>query len=106
MKRIREDIAANHEDLEQILADKTLKKTFGKMQGEQLISAPRGYDKNHEAIELLRYKQFLLKHEFSDEEVLSPGFAREASNVFKKMRPFLDYMSDVLTTDANGIPTV
>ena len=105
MKRIREDIAANHEDLEQILADKTLIKTFEKMQGEQLISAPRGYDKNHEAIELLRYKQFLLKHEFSDEEVLSPGFAREASNVFKKMRPFLDYMSDVLTTDANGIPT-
>ncbi len=106
MQRIRQDIAANYEYLQKILADKTLIKTFSKMEGEQLISAPRGYDKDHAAIELLRYKQFLLKHDFTDDEVLSHGFAKEASNVFKKMRPFLNYMSDVLTTDANGISLV
>ena len=106
MKRIREDIAMNYEDWQKMLADKTLVKTFGKMRGEQLSSAPRGYEKDHPAIDLLRYKQFLLRHDFKDDEVLAPGFVNEASNVFKKMRPFLDFMSDILTTDANGVELV
>jgi uncharacterized protein (TIGR02453 family) len=106
MQRIRQDIDANYEDWFKMLADKMLVKTFGKMYGEQLISAPRGYDKDHPAIELLRYKQFVLKHSFTDEEVLSPNFVTEVNSVFKKMRPFLDHMSEVLTTDANGVSVV
>jgi uncharacterized protein (TIGR02453 family) len=103
LQRIREDIASNYDDWKKLLADKTLIKTFGKMQGEQLSSAPRGYAKDDEAIELLRYKQFILRYEFTDKEVLSPDFVQQANDVFKKMRPFFNYMSEVLTTDANGV---
>ncbi|HVD97818.1 MAG TPA: DUF2461 domain-containing protein [Cytophagaceae bacterium] len=102
MKRIREDISYNYEDWQKLLKDKKLIKTFGGLQGEQLSSAPRGYEKDHPAIELLRYKQFLLRHNFSDEEVLSKNFVKTINEVYKNMRPFFDYMSDVLTTDANG----
>ncbi|MBV4356126.1 DUF2461 domain-containing protein [Pinibacter aurantiacus] len=102
MKRIRDDIAYNTEGWDELLADKTFKKTFGKMHGEQLATAPRGYDKNHPAIELLRYKQFLLKHPFTDSEVTGNDFVQKANDVFKKMRPFLNLMSEILTTDANG----
>ncbi len=103
MKRIREDIDFNYKDWKKLLAGKTLVKTFGGLKGEQVSSAPRGYSKDHPAIDLLRYKQFVLKHAFTDKEVLSPGFLRQVNDVFKAMRPFLDYMSDVLTTDANGV---
>ena len=106
LQRIRQDIDANYEDWYQMLANKTLIKTFGKMEGEQLISAPRGFDKDHPAIDLLLYKQFVFKHSFTDEEVLSPNFVTEVSGVFKKLRPFLDFMSEVLTTDANGVSVV
>lgn len=73
------------------------------MTGEQVGSAPRGYTKDHPAIDLLRYKQFLLKVEFSDKDVCSPGFLYKVNDAFKKMRPFLNYISDVLTSDANGV---
>jgi uncharacterized protein (TIGR02453 family) len=106
MQRIRQDIAMNYQDWQKMLSGKTLANTFGKMIGEQLSSAPRGYARDHPAIDLLRYKQFLFRKDFTDEEVLSPGFAKDVSNVFRKMRPFLDFMSDVLTTDANGISIV
>ncbi|MDH7461352.1 DUF2461 domain-containing protein [Chitinophagaceae bacterium 26-R-25] len=102
MKRIRDDIAYNSEVWDELLSDKTFKKTFVKMQGEQLATAPRGYDKNHPAIELLRYKQFLLKHPLTDSEITSKDFVEKANDVFKKMRPFLNLMSEILTTDANG----
>jgi len=103
MKRIRQDIDVNTDAWRNLLGKKTLVETFGKLYGEQLGSAPRGYAKDHPAIDLLRYKQFMLRHLFSDEEVLSPDFLYQMNDVFKKMRPFLDFMSEVLTTDANGM---
>ena len=103
LQRIREDIDLNYDQWRKLLSDKTSVKTFGKLTGEQLLSAPRGYAKDHPAIDLLRYKQFILKHAFSDAEVLSPDFLKQVNNVFMKMRPYLDYMSEVLTTDANGV---
>jgi uncharacterized protein (TIGR02453 family) len=103
MKRIREDIDANYDDWRKMLADPMLVKTFGNMRGAKLGTSPRGYAKDHPAIDLLRYKQFLFRHEFTDEEVLGPDFLFQVNDIFKKMRPFLNYMSEVLTTDANGV---
>ncbi len=104
MKRIRAHIDVNYEDWEKLLSNKILVKTFGKMKGEQLTSAPRGYAKDHPAIELLRYKQFLLKYPVAADDVFGENFLSNTSDVFKKMRPFLNFMSEVLTTDANGVP--
>jgi uncharacterized protein (TIGR02453 family) len=104
LKRIRQDIDLNYDDWKKLLARKSLVNTFGKMTGEQIISAPRGYAKDHPAIDLLRYKQFIFRHEFPDKVVCSPGFVSKVNDTFKKMRPFLDFMSELLTTDANGVP--
>jgi uncharacterized protein (TIGR02453 family) len=106
MKRIRQDIDLNYDDWKKLLVNKTLTKTFGKMRGEQVGSAPRGYAKDNRAIDLLRYKQFIFKHEFKDKEVLSPDFMLKVNDTFKKLRPFFDYMSEVLTTDANGVSVI
>ncbi|HKR05236.1 MAG TPA: DUF2461 domain-containing protein [Bacteroidia bacterium] len=106
LKRIRQDIESNYKDWKKMLANKTLIKTFGKLTGDRLSSAPRGYAKDHPAIDLLRYKQFILKHEFTDKEVCSPDFVSKANDVFKKMRPYFNFMSEVLTTDANGVSLI
>lgn len=102
IKRIREDISSDPELLRKIINSKTFVQTFGSLQGERLKTAPKGFDAADGAIDLLRYKQFLLVRKFTDDEVLSPSFLKEADQTFKNMRPFFDYMSDVLTTDANG----
>jgi uncharacterized protein (TIGR02453 family) len=103
LKRIRDDIAFDATPLRKILKSKSFTSTFGALQGEQLKTAPKGFEAGHEAIDLLRYKQFLLIRRFSDKEVLSDSFLKEASQTFKNMRPFFDYMSEVLTTDTNGL---
>jgi uncharacterized protein (TIGR02453 family) len=102
LKRIRQDIAYDDSTLRKILKNKAFISTFGKLQGEQLSSSPQGFAKDHPAIDLLRYKQFLLVHKFSDSETMHKDFAKHASDVFRKMRPFFDYMSEVLSTDSNG----
>lgn len=103
MKRIRDEIAFDASPLRKILKSKTFISTFGTLKGEQVKTAPKGFEAGHEAIDLLRYKQFLLIRQFTDKEVLNAGFLKEANQTFKNMRPFFDYMSEVLTTDTNGL---
>ena len=103
LKRIRDEISFDPAPLRKILNSKSFKDTFGTLQGEQVKTTPKGFGKNDPAIELLRFKQFLLIKRFSDDQVLSGSFLKEASDAFKNMRPFFDYMSEVLTTDMDGI---
>ena len=102
--RIRQEIANDDKPLRKIINAKAFKNTFTQLDGEQLKTAPRGFDKAHPAVDLLRYKQFLISRKFTGKEVLDGNFVKELCKVFKKMRPFFDYMSDVLTTDENGVP--
>jgi len=103
LKRIRQEIAADDSYLKKIIAQKGFKEHFGELAGDQVKSAPKGYKKDQPAIDLLRYKQFLVYRHFTDKEVCSPTFVKEVSKTYKAMRPFFDYMSDVLTTDENGV---
>ncbi|HWV66390.1 DUF2461 domain-containing protein, partial [Chitinophaga sp.] len=103
LKRIREEIAFDPAPLRKILNSKSFKTYFKAIEGEQLKKMPKGYPVDHEAIDLLRYKQFVLVRKFTDKEVLSDNFLKEANLTFKAMRPFLDYMSEALTMDPNGL---
>lgn len=102
LKRIRDEIAYDPTPLRKILSNKSFISAFGSLKGEHIKTSPKGFDATHPAIDLLRYKQFLLIHHFNDQDVLSKGFAKKASDIFRLMRPFLDYMSEALTTDSNG----
>ncbi len=104
LKRIRQELAANATPLKMITKTPDFKKFFGEIQGEKLKTAPQSYPKNHENIELLKLKQFLLINKLKDEEVLADHFLEHVSETFKQMLPFFDYFSEILTTDENGSP--
>jgi uncharacterized protein (TIGR02453 family) len=101
--RIRKEFEADTSDLEKIISEKKFIKFFGELRGEDGVkSAPKGFDKNHPAIDLIKKKQFVVMRKFTDEEVVSGEFQNEIIETFLAMRPFFDYMSEVLTTDLNG----
>lgn len=104
--RIRQEIAANDKPFRKVFKLATIKKYFNTIEGEKLKTSPKGFDKKHPAIDLLRHKQFLLYRHFTDAEVKDPAFIKEANKTFKAMRPFFNLMSEILTTDINGSPTV
>lgn len=104
LKTIRLDILKSHKAWVRLLGSKGIKASFGEMQGEQVATVPRGFPREHPAIDLLRYKQFWFERSFSDREVLARGFLDEVNRTYKSIRPFFDYMSDVLTTKPTGNP--
>ncbi len=102
LKRIRQDIEFNFEEWNTILNSKKIRLNFGDLSGNKLLTAPRGFNKAHEAIELIRHKQFILRHNFTEKEVTSSDFLKIVNEIFQSVRPFFDHMSEILTTDENG----
>lgn len=102
LKRVRQEFDQDGESMRRIMSDPEFVAQFGQMQGEQLKKAPQGYPKDHPNIDLLRYKQFYAGRQFTQKEVLSPDFLDRATESLVALRPFFDYFSEVLTTDANG----
>ena len=100
--RIRKEIEMDEEEMRGIINQSSLKDIWGNLIGDELVSAPRGFDKNHKAIDLIRKKQYIFTKKFTDKDVLSEDFIYEVNIAFKAIRPYFNYMSDVLTTDLNG----
>jgi len=102
--RIRKEIEADDKPFRKVFNSTTFKKTFGSIEGEQLKTAPRGFNKEHRAVDLLRHKSFICAHKFSDTDLVNTKAAKSVAATFKKMRPFFDLFSEVLTTNLNGEP--
>lgn len=104
LRLIRDHIAQDSKPLSAIVHSSLFKNTFGTLLGEQLKNVPRGYDNENEGADFLKYKQFLVSREFSTEEILGDDFIERMVETYRAMRPFFDYMSDILTHNLNGEP--
>lgn len=102
LQRIRKEFERDATEINEIIQQENFIKYFGTLKGDELKSAPRNFEKNHPNINLIRKKQFLVTREFSNNDVLSVYFKDQVIETFKAMRPFFNYMSDVLGTDLNG----
>lgn len=104
LHRIRKEIEQDHQYFSNIAESKQLIKSWNSMVGEQLKTAPKGFDKNHPGIQYLRYKQFIFSQKISNEQLQNPSFSQWIIKEFSIIKPFLNYMGEVLTTDLNGEP--
>ena len=101
--RIRKEFEIDPEPIRKILIEPKFKKAFGGFNDrDQVKTAPRGFNIDDPAIDLLRNKNFFVMHPFSDSEVLKPDFSQKVVSNYRLLTPFFDYMSGVLTTDLNG----
>ncbi len=103
LKRIRVDIDHDLEHWRKLLKGKKLRDAFGELTGAGVKTAPKGYPKDHPGIDLLRRTQFILRRDLSDQEVLAPDLVDRVDAIYRNVRPFFDHMSEVLTTDVNGV---
>jgi len=104
LAHIRSQIAAEPQELRKILKSKKFKAMWGELKGDQLKTAPRGYEKDHPAVDLLRYKQYLLYKTFSAKAATEAGFSDLLLEHYQGMRPLFNYMSYILGHDLNGVP--
>lgn len=97
LKKIRQEIDYNGKEINKILSQKNFKKLFGELDGTyKLKTTPKGYDKNHPNIELLRYNSYIVWHKLSDKDVLKKDFVKQISKECKLMKPFIAFLNTAM----------
>jgi len=97
--QIRTAIAKHTDEFLKILKTRDFQKCFGEIHGQKLKTAPKGFPKDHPAIEFLKLKNFLAYHELHDDKfVLSKEFPTYVAGAFKETKPLVDFLRQALTT--------
>jgi len=100
--RIRKEFEMDADEVRKIMNNKKFKAIWGDIVGDEVKTAPKGFNKEDKNIDLIKKKQFIFTKKFTDKEILEPDFLNRVDDAFKTIRPYFDYMSDVLTTNLNG----
>jgi uncharacterized protein (TIGR02453 family) len=94
LNAIRQEIDYNQEEFKNMLKDKAFVRYFKKLDEEhKLKTIPKGYDKNHPFIELLKLKSFTVTSELKDETVTGKDFVKHSISVFKAVKPLNDFLA-------------
>lgn len=101
--RIRKEFEMDSTEIRTILSEPEFHKSFGGFDQQYAVkTAPKNFSKDDLNIDLIRLKNFFVNRSFTDKEVFSPHFKDYVVHHFNLLRPFFDYMTEILTTDLNG----
>jgi uncharacterized protein (TIGR02453 family) len=100
--RIRKELEVSASAFREIIDTSSFKDVWGSLKGDELKTCPKGFEKTHPDIDLLRKKQWIFTISFSDNEVMSSTFEEKVNLAIMAVRPFVDFMSETLTTNLNG----
>lgn len=102
LKKVRKEIAFFYDDLQEILNDKNFKKEFGSLdvnENNSLKSMPRGYEKDHPAIEFLKLKSFTATQPYDISEVTQKDFVKKMSQKLIALKPLNHFINRALETE-------
>jgi uncharacterized protein (TIGR02453 family) len=102
LKKVRREIDGFHEDLTAIVEEPAFKKEFGALdrsENNTLKSAPKGFDKEHPAIEFLKLKCFTATSKLTDSDYTHKDFVKETSKKLIVLQPLIAFINRALTTD-------
>ncbi len=97
LKKVRKEIAFFHDDLEAIVSEKKFKAAFGGLNmANSLKTAPKGYEKDHPAIDFLRLKSFVATSPFDSNAVLKDDFTKKTCAKLIMLKPLNDFITRAL----------
>ena len=92
----------HHAELRKLLSDKKLNAVLQPFDGLKLTRAPKGFDTEDEAIDLLLCRQWGVSANLPAEEALKPGLAKQIIERFKRATPLVALLNTPLLGPPQG----
>lgn len=94
LKKIRNKIDVKYKNLNKIINDSSFKAIFpnGFNRYSELKTYPRGFSKDHPALEHLKLKSFTVGVNYQDKEMSSKNLTEEIETVFKQIKRINDFL--------------
>lgn len=93
--KIRDYIVAYPKKWIAVRDNKIFRKEFN-LSGDKLKLAPRGFSKNHELIDDLRWKDFITVRNLDQNDIQNENFIELSSVLFKTATPYMKFLCDAL----------
>lgn len=90
---IRLSIRDNIEEYLDIIENPEFRKFYVKIGDNPVKTAPKGFSKDWEYIELVKPKDYYAVHPLSKQEVVSKNFSQRVVEIFKAGKPFKDFIN-------------
>lgn len=90
---VRSHLALRHTDFRKLIAGRKLRRLVGELQGDQLARVPKGFTADHEAADLIRYKQWLFYTILDPALAASPQLFPEIAERFIAMLPVVEFLN-------------
>jgi len=99
LKKFHRAIDYNGEQFKSILEQPSIKDFFEELSSsdKDLKTAPKGFDQDHEHIEILRRKSITLLRNLTEEEVCSEEFPALIEQAFVALQPFNAYLQQAIS---------
>lgn len=99
LRKVRTEIDYEGDRLNGILQSSPFKDWFEIYQDDKLKSAPKGFSKDHEHIELLKLKSIAAMRMITREDILSDRFHDMVVESYKTIVPLLDFVNVPIQED-------
>lgn len=96
LKNIRKAIATRSKEFLSIVEGKNFRKRFGKLEGEKLSRAPKGYEPTHPMAEWLKFKQFFVGEEWPESKCYKRTFVQEVATSFEATAPLVRFLNEAI----------
>lgn len=93
LAKFRQEVDYNASELKAIINNEEFRDFFPEIHGQVMKTSPKGFDKNHPEIELLRRKELFFSHRFTDKEVLSDTFVPHIMRGIVLIKPYCDFLN-------------
>ena len=97
LKSIRQEIDYHTDEFRKIISNPDFVQQFGSLNGRQLKTAPKDYDKTHPAIDLLRFQDYVVGRNFTDKQLIQPDFIAQTVTAFAALKPFNDFLNKAVS---------
>jgi uncharacterized protein (TIGR02453 family) len=93
---IRSYLAVHHEEVRRLLNDRKLRRTMESFTGVPLTRPPKGFPKDHPAMDLLLCRQWGVEATLAPTECLQNSFAKEVIQRFRLASPLVEALNSPL----------
>jgi len=101
LQAIRQEIYYHPQNYIRIIENKEFKSTFTLPYYDKLKTAPKGYPKDWEHLELIKNRSYAGGHKIEEHELVAADFLEKAIELFKIIHPFNRYLNKAVDENLN-----
>lgn len=96
LKALRTEIFDHPEEFKRLITTDSFKKTYPEMYDDKLKTAPKGFPKDFQEIDLLKYKSYAFTSRIPDQVVANENYVGKIVEAFRELTPVNRFLNGAI----------